>query len=190
MPGRAMGSWRNPPLAYVVAEVKLSPFYKLDSYIADFQAGVRERFPRTKEGNVVRFEVQGNAPIVQHEKVWRFFSENQRLGIHLSPTVLALHATEYEDFPIFSGQLRLVLTAAERAIPGLFVESLGLRYIDYLLPKEGESSWDYLVESVRGFTPPGARRVKESYWIANFELEKGNVGVRIIPFLAGGQLRP
>src|SRR5262245_36964964 len=138
-----MGSWRSPPLAYVVAEVKISPFYKLESHIADFQAWVRETFPRTKEAHVVRFEVQGNAPIVQHERVWRFYSENQRLGIDLSPRAIALHATEYENFPAYVKHLALVLKAAEQAIPGLFVDALGLRYIDYLIPKGGDSTLDY-----------------------------------------------
>lgn len=190
MPNTPMGSWRNPPLAYVVAEVKLSPFYKLESHVGDFQAAVRDRFPRTKEGNVVRFEVQGNAPIVQHEKVWRFFSENQRLGIDVSPRTLGLHATEYEDFPVFAEQLAFILNSAERTIPGMFVDSLGLRFIDYLLPKPGESSLDYLVESVRGFLPPRAHRIREAYWIANFEFEKGTVSLRIIPMLAAGQAHP
>lgn len=190
MPTTPMGSWSNPPLAYVVAEVKLSPFYKLETHIGDFQSAVRDRFPRTKEGNVLRFEVQGNAPIAQHEKVWRFFSANQRLGIDVSPRAIALHATEYEAFPVFSEQLAFILNAAEQTIPGMFVDSLGLRYIDYLLPKPGESTLDYVVETVRGFLPPRARRTREAYWIANFEFEKGTVSLRIIPMLATGQAHP
>lgn len=190
MPKTSMGSWRHPPLAYVVAEVRISPFYKLESHIADFQAAVRETFPRTKEANVVRLEVQGNAPIVQHERVWRFFSENQRLGIDVSPRAIALHATEYQDFPTFAKQLDLILKAAEQAIPSLFVDALGLRYIDYILPKGSDSTLDYVVDSVRGFQPSSARKTKEAYWIANFELERGTLSLRIIPILPAGQSHP
>jgi uncharacterized protein (TIGR04255 family) len=185
-----MGSWRNPPLAYVVAELQISPFYQLGNHVAEFQGAIRERFPRTEEANVVRLQIQGNAPMAQTEKVWRFFSENRRLGVNLSSRAISLHATEYEDFPAFSQTIKLVVSAAERAIPGLFVEQLGLRYIDYLLPKEGESTWDYVAESLRGVTPAGSTRATEAYWIANYEFAQGSVSLRVIPVLPKGQVFP
>lgn len=189
-PAARMGTWRNPPLAYVVAEVQFSPYYQLGNHVAEFQAAIRDRFPRTHEANVLRLEVQANAPIAQQEKAWRFFSENQRLGIDLSARHIAFHATEYEDFPEFSETLALVLRALDRTIPGLFVNRLGLRYIDYILPKAGESTWDYVVESLRGFLPPRSKKAGEAYWIANYECERGSVNLRVVPVLPKGQVFP
>lgn len=185
-----MGSWRNPPLGYVVAQIRLSVFYQLERYVPEFQGEVRDIFPRTKEGNILRVEVQGNTPSAQQEKVWRFFSENQRMGIDLSPRSLSLHATEYRNFEAFCEPLKLMVSAAEKSIPGLFVEQLGLRYIDYILPRENEAGFDYVVESVRGFIPPGAAGVKEAYWIAHFPFEEGGINLRVIPLLPAGATHP
>lgn len=186
----AMGSWRNPPLAYVVAEIRLSPFYQMGKYVPDFQAEIRATFPRTREGSVLRFELQGNAPAPSQEKVWRFFSENQRMGIDLSARSVSLHVTEYRNFGTFSDSLRLIVTAAGKTIPDLFVEQLGLRYIDYILPATGERTFDYVVNSVHGFLPPGASTPKEAYWIANFAFERGSVNLKILPLMPAGSAQP
>lgn len=185
-----LGSWRNPPLAYVIAELRLSPFYQLERHVAEFQGSVRDRFPRTREENVVRLELHGNTPSAQQEKVWTFLAENQRMGISLSPRILALHATEYRNFDAFCEPLRLMVSAAEQTIPGLFVDQLGLRYIDYLLPAEGESGFDYVVESVRGVLPAGASPPKEAYWIAHFPFDKGGINLRVMPILPKGVAQP
>lgn len=185
-----MGTWRNPPLAYVVAELQFAAYFQLGNHVGEFQAAIRDRFPRTQEGSVMRLEVQANAPVAQQEKVWRFFSENQRIGVDLSARHIGLHATEYVDFPEFSETLQLVLQALDRAIPGLFVNRLGLRYIDYILPKAGESTWDYVVESLRGFTPPRAKKATEAYWIASYEFERGLASLRVIPVLPKGMVFP
>jgi uncharacterized protein (TIGR04255 family) len=190
MTNLSMGSWRNPPLAYVVAEVKFSPLYSLERHVPDFQAEIREDFPRSREATVLRFELQGNALNPQQEKAWRFFNESQRLGIDLSTRTLSLHATEYRDFDTFLRPLATMLAAAEKAIPNLFIEQLGLRYIDYILPADGESGFDYVVDSVRGFRPPGASPPKEAYWVAHFPFERGGVNLRIIPRLPAGAAYP
>jgi uncharacterized protein (TIGR04255 family) len=190
MSNSPMGSWRKPPLAYVVAEIRLSPFYKLGQYVPEFQAEVRTEFPRAREGNVVRFELQGSAPTQEIEKVWQFFSENQCMGIALSTRTLSLHVTEYRNFEDFSESLRAIVTAAGQTIPDLFVEQLGLRYIDYVLPSAGEKTFDYFVDSVRGFVPPGASDPREAYWIADFPFEKGSVNVRLLPVMPAGVSQP
>jgi len=185
-----MGSWRNPPLAYVVAEIRLSPFYQLERHVPEFQAEVRAQFPRTREGHVLRLEMSSDAPTPVTEKVWRFFSENQRMGIDLSTRTLSLHVTEYRSFDTFCESLRLVIMAAGKTIPDLFVEQLGLRYIDYILPKEGEKTFDYVVKSVHGFVPPGASAPTEVYWIASFPFVKGAVNLKVLPVLAAGSSQP
>lgn len=184
-----MGSWRNPPLAYVVAEVKFSPYLTLGQHAPDFQAGIRKQFPRTREAFVARFEL-GSHTTPDPERAWRFFTEDQRLGIDLSKRNLSLHATEYEHFESFLQPLRLMLSVAEKTIPDLFVEQLGLRYIDYVLPVEGESAFDYVSESLRGVRPPGASEPDECYWIGHFRFERGGVNLRVIPRLPAGAFMP
>jgi len=190
MTASRMGSWRNPPLAYVVAEVRFSPFLTLERHVPEFQAEIRQQFPRTREANILRFDLVGSPPGAVQEKVWRFFKENQRIGIDLAARAMALHATEYQHFETFRETLALMLSAAERTIPDLLVEQLGLRYIDYLLPATGETGFDYVVESLRGFQPLGASPADEAYWIAHFPFERGGVNIRVMPRLPSGAHLP
>jgi len=181
-----MGSWRNPPLAYVVAEVRFSPYLTIDRHVPEFQADIRKQFPRTQEANILRFEFTNNQPGAVQDKAWRFFTESQRIGIDLSARAMALHATEYKNFETFRETVALMLKTAEKTFPDLLVEQLGLRYIDYILPKKNESVSDYLVESLRGLQPVGAPQMDQAYFIAHYPFNNGGVNIRVVPRLASG----
>jgi uncharacterized protein (TIGR04255 family) len=185
-----MGSWRNPPLAYVVAEVRFSPYLTIERHVPDFQADIRKQFPRTLEANILRFALAGGQPGAVQDKAWRFFTESQRIGIDLSARGIALHATEYKNFEVFRETVTLMLEATEKAIPDLLVEQLGLRYIDYILPAKDETGSDYLVESLRGVQPPSAPVADQAYYIAHFPFQNGGVNIRVMPRLPSGTHLP
>ena len=45
-----LGTWRKPPLAYVVAELVISPYYSMAAKVPGLQDWLRSTFPKTVEG--------------------------------------------------------------------------------------------------------------------------------------------
>ena len=63
MTNTALGTWRRPPLAYVVAELVISPYYSMAAKVPGLQDRLRSAFPRTIEANelVIDGLLNGNA---------------------------------------------------------------------------------------------------------------------------------
>ena len=65
-----------------------------------------------------------------------------------------------------------------------------MRYIDYLLPSDTESSFDYIPESLQGVRPTGVSELSECYWIGHFKLASGGINLRVMPRLPAGTFMP
>lgn len=168
-----LGTWRNPPLAYVVAELVISPHYTLGSRIPDLQDRLRSRFPRTIEAPEL---VVGSA-VPDMQPVWLLMTGDQSRCVRLSTRSISLHCTSYVDSDDFLQRWAEVLDAIEGAKVDAFVERAGLRYIDLIVPNDGRMPDEYLVEGIRGVTPVGGS-VRGAIWAAEFDFEGSTVHLR------------
>lgn len=188
MSSAGLGTWRHPPLAYVVAELAISPHYSLKSFIAPLQDVLREDFPRTIEGQELVIDV-ASPPAAQ--PVWRLLSADQRRGVHIGCRGLSLHATEYTDSVDFLERWGKVLSAIEACKLGAFVERAGLRYLDLIVPSEGHEPKDYLIENLHGLQPPPGAVVQNSLWGTAIQVDGFLVQARIAaPSPAGTMFAP
>lgn len=149
----ALGTWGNPPLAYVVAELVISPYYSLGERISGIQDRLRTAFPRTLEAK--QLVLDGDKP--SHQSVWQLMSADQKHAVQLSVRSIALHATSYKHSSEFLGRWAEVLDAIEEAKLGAFVERAGLRYVDLVVPSNDKSPSDYLAPGLKGLELEGAR---------------------------------
>ena len=53
MTATALGTWRRPPLVYVVAELVISPYYSMAAKVPSLQDRLRSSFPRTIEAKEI-----------------------------------------------------------------------------------------------------------------------------------------
>ena len=67
MPTSTLGTWRKPPLVYVVAELIISPYYSMATKVPGLQDRLRSTFPKTIEGQ--ELVVDGAKPSAQ--PIWR-----------------------------------------------------------------------------------------------------------------------
>lgn len=191
MSEQKMGKWAHPPLAYVVAEAVISPHYTVSQFIAAIQQSLRETYPRTIDGVEISIDFAGSSPSPVQQSMWQLLTPDNSRGIHIGTRAIALHATHYEDFPEFNNSLRRVLEAVESSGLNPFVERLGLRYIDYILPSEGHEPRDYLVPSLRGVTPSGAAQMPQaSMWVSAFPFDSCTVNARIAAPAPPGNVMP
>ena len=172
MNATALGTWSRPPLAYVVAELVISPYYSLASKVPGLQDRLRTTFPKTIEAQEI--VVDGAKPA---QPLWHLVSADQKHGIQLGTRSISLHATSYSNSRDLLTKWADVLDAIQEANLGAFVERAGLRYVDLIVPTGDRSPADYLAKQLQGVTPDGGRPTG-SMWAAAFQFDGAIVNLR------------
>jgi uncharacterized protein (TIGR04255 family) len=135
----------NQPLFYVLASLRFQRWLSLPSKIADIQDALRERFPLI---NQVYFAdpTQGAAPPkpTTEPAAWAFHTADRSLGCQITHEQIVVHTTRYNRFSDFAEVFKFVLEAAEPHVKHFDVGAIGIRYLDRISPREGESLSDYL----------------------------------------------
>ena len=148
-----LGTWRKPPLSYVVAELVISPYYSMAAKVPGLQDRLRSSFPKTVEGQ--ELVVDGAKPSAQ--PIWQLISADQKHGVQLGTRSISLHATSYVNSADLMTRWADVLDAIHEAGLGAFVERAGLRYVDLILPSGDRSPAEYLAQQLQGIAPDGAK---------------------------------
>jgi uncharacterized protein (TIGR04255 family) len=185
MNSTALGTWNKPPLAYVVAELVISPYYSITNKVPGLQDRLRSAFPKTVEAR--ELVVEGDKPSSQ--PLWRLLSVDQRHGVQLGTRAISLHATSYLHSNDFLSRWADVLDAISAADLGAFVERAGLRYVDLVVPAGHSAPADYLAPPLQGITPEGSRPTG-AMWAAAFQFDGSVVNLRAAAPAPQGMLLP
>lgn len=160
--GRRMN---NAPVYFTACQVHHNPLLSLQSYVAGIQESMRKSgYPDFKTVPQVTFNLLVNAsgqegahaqtptqPPAQKLEQYVFLNAQGTSGYVLLPQALSFQTTEYDTFTAFAGELRKGLQVLNEAVGGLsFVERVGLRYLDAVVPRKGESVREYLEAEVLG----------------------------------------
>jgi uncharacterized protein (TIGR04255 family) len=180
-----LGTWRNPPLVYVVAELVISPYYSMTNAVPGLQDKLRGAYPRTQEAQ--ELVVDGNKPSAQ--PLWRLLAADKLHGIQLGTRSISLHATSYLHSNDFLGRWAEILDAVAAAKLGAFVERAGLRYVDLIVPSGKRSPAEYLEQHLQGVTPDGAL-LTGSMWAAGYQFDASVVNLRAAAPAPKGMLLP
>lgn len=181
-----LGTWNNPPLAYVVAELVISPYYSINNAVAGLQDMLRHAYPRTVEAQELVID-NSNKPSTQ--PLWRLLSADQTYGVQLGTRTISLHATSYLHSSDFLGRWAEILDAIGAAKLDTFVERAGLRYVDLIVPSGDCTPSDYLEEHLKGVVPEGAE-LTGSMWAAGFQFGDSLVNLRVAAPAPKGLLFP
>jgi uncharacterized protein (TIGR04255 family) len=175
---------RQAPVFFAVAQVQHNPLLSLESFLPRIQESMRQSgYPDFRRGVQMRFALsaslaqgaQTSIPPVQSEH-YLFLNSAATSGFALLTNALAYQTTEYDTFDAFVREFRRGLEILQAAVGGLsFVERLGLRYLDAVVPREGESIGQYLAQEVLGL-PARLTEQKFSYAFAESLLVEPGVG--------------
>jgi len=185
MTASALGTWRKPPLVYVVAELVISPYYSMSAKVPCLQDRLRSEFPKTIEAQ----EIVLDGPKPSAQPLWHLVSADQTHGVQLGTRSISLHVTSYTNSSDLMSQWAGVLDAVHEANLGAFVERAGLRYVDLIVPTDNRSPTDYLKTYLQGVTPEGAT-VTGSIWAAGLQFDETTVNLRIGAPTPAGMLLP
>lgn len=130
--------YANAPLVLVTAQLSYAHEPRLNT------ADVRDVFAEEVRGvlpvlDVETIERDGDESIKQ----LRATNENRTISAAVSTQSLTVEATEYTHFDAFAALLTACFTGLERAVGSVYVERVGIRYVDEVRPPEIESTRDW-----------------------------------------------
>lgn len=155
----------NAPVYYALAQAHFNPVAAMVKYVDQIQDRLRrEGYPLFEPQQVTHLVVSGPGqaqqaePKIQQTVSWLLTRSDRSAGFILSPSTITFHTTHYDTHKTFIPELLRGLDAVHEAVSLDHVGRLGLRYLDAVVPADGESVEQYLVGGVHGVEFDAARR--------------------------------
>lgn len=155
------------PLVLVLCQVRFSPVRKMGDYIPGIQESFRRHgFPLERAGKIQQLTITPTGVQTVAQERWEYRTKDERWCITVLQESVVLQTTAYERFEGFAEKLeaavKTVLEQTEQDRLGL-IQRVGLRYIDLIQPRGGESYRDYLRPGFHGASDapfvPGSHRL-------------------------------
>jgi len=166
----------NAPVYYALAQAHFSPVAAMSKYVDRIQDSLRrEGYPLFEQHPVTHLVVPGSGqgqqvePQIKHTVFWLITRSDRTAGFILAPWAITYHTTHYDTHNEFISELLRGLAAVHEAATLDHVSRLGLRYLDAVLPRAGESVEQYLVGGLHGieFNATPRYRLTESVFGTN-----------------------
>lgn len=152
---------KNAPVFFVLGQIQHNPLLSLEGYVPTIQESMRKQgYPGFQRSARVAFNLnqamsKGNgAPAempTERVEIFEFTNLDATSGFVMTANALSFQTTDYHHFEAFWAELSKGLSILSTAVGGLnFVERLGLRYLDAVVPRAEESLADYLVPHLLG----------------------------------------
>jgi len=150
------------PVYFTVAQVRFNPILNMEGYLAAIQNNMRAaHFPDFRRETIHQLVLPFGSPVDGGQVPTPSFTPQARCifgdiegktEFVLENNALALQTTAYKTFETFSKTLLEGLRIIHDALRLDFTERVGLRYLDAVLPKDGEPLSDYLAPGVLGLS--------------------------------------
>lgn len=146
---------KNPPVYFVVVQVRFNTILKLSEFLPGIQESFRRAgFPDYETQKVIALQVsiQDGQPTpvpIQQERF--LFGNVEKTHIFvLDGQTLTLQSTNHGRFETFSAMFLQGLRFIHEAVQLAYTERVGLRYLDRVIPAPGDALEQYLAVQVHG----------------------------------------
>lgn len=142
------------PLVLVLCQVRFSPVRRMGDYIPGIQEAFRRRgFPIERAGKIQQLTITPAGVHAVEQERWEYRTRDEQWSVTVLQDSVVLQTTAYQRFEDFAERLdsavKTVLEQTEQDKLGL-VQRVGLRYINLIQPRNGESHRDYLRPGFHG----------------------------------------
>lgn len=169
-----LGTLKNAPLACVLIAIQFEEIDAFEDKAHSLALGVRRLLPRAR--NYV--DRRAGAERLAEIRVFEFVSENLHRSLLLTPFQLSMVATEYSNFDDLIVHFESLLDAVWDPLSPLATR-IGVRYIDFIMPREGEKLSDYVLPEVHSAPELGlGDRNRFSSNSTFYQLDDGGLVVR------------
>lgn len=141
---------KKAPLIYTVGMIQFPRIPDFERFIERFMESIRKDYPLDDCWNAQSINAQITPEGIKMEpvetKLWQFTSIDRKWGYVLNEQALFFHTADYQDFESFSKRFEtgIIALAALDNIDIKWMNSVGIRYVNMIVPHERESIKDYL----------------------------------------------
>lgn len=181
---------KNAPVYFTIAQVRFNPILSLSTFVPGIQESLRKRgFPDFKKAVAMTFafapvankEAESQVPPAQPLERFIFADTENTQNFLLEHGALSFQSTRYEVFEKFRAELMKGVELLDQTVGGLsFVERIGLRYLDAVMPREGEELGQYLIPQALGLYARLKGRTKHTFSETMAESPEGSVISRVV----------
>lgn len=132
--------------------------------------------PLLQEQNAEGQQVPTTTPVERY----LFSNPENTKNFLLDQSALAFQATEYDIFETFASHLLQGLDLLNKTVGLSFIERIGVRYLDAVIPREGETLSEYLIPEVMGLYGKLKGTVQHSFSETLTRGEEGSVVSRTV----------
>lgn len=153
----------NAPVYYALAQAHFNPVAAMVRYVDQIQDRLRrEGYPLFEPQQFTQLVVPGQGqpqePQIQQAVSWLMTRSDRTAGFILGPSAITYHTTHYQTHNEFITELLRGLAAVHEVVSLDHVSRLGLRYLNAVLPRTGETAEQYLVGGLHGIDFDAARQ--------------------------------
>jgi uncharacterized protein (TIGR04255 family) len=145
------------PVYYALAQAQFNPVVAIAKYVDGIQDILRlEGYTLFEPQEITQLQFVGVAgqaatqPELMRVTNWLISKADRTAGFILSASSLTYHTTHYETRNEFLPELVQGLQAVHKVVSLAHIARLGLRYLDAVIPGDGEEVSQYLVDGLRG----------------------------------------
>lgn len=141
---------KNAPLILVLSQINISPVLEMESFIPKIQEKLRHvGYPLFKRAETQEV-VFGPQIKINNSTRWIFIDKTSSTAVVITSHFIAFETNVYTTFDDFAKKLQGVLEIVGEIVKISLVKKIGLRYIDLIQPKEGESFKEYFKPGLLG----------------------------------------
>ena len=174
------------PVFYTLAQVQFNPIAQMSDYAAQLQERLRRiGFPDFRPENQFELTIRRPEelqPDVQHQQHmrWSFMNTQRTEGYLLLSNALVFHTTTYDTFADFLEKTISGLKLVNEIVELAYVERIGLRYLDAIVPTKNDTLEQYLNPSLLGFSANLEGHLNHSFTETVTVIENGNLVARAV----------
>jgi uncharacterized protein (TIGR04255 family) len=146
----------NPPIFYTVGQIRFNPVLNMGDFVPKIHERLRKRFPEVRQEELRRvqmnFAAQDGKDAVNTFAAprWSFANLLRTSGYALTTDSLVFHTTAYETSDEFYEALLSGIRLLDEAVGLSYIEGVGLRTLDAVVPSGGRPIAFYLNNQVLG----------------------------------------
>lgn len=177
-----LGRMANAPLAYVVAAVRTSAPPDFADRLAALHSAFHPKFPEKRDvrTNVMQLLPGGGFGTTVSNAI-QFVNLDQTAQVTVREDLLTFETTSYTDFLNFLAELKFVFEAYAHALAQSLpiINSIGLRYLDIIVPESNQDPNEYVKATMHGIVDPFQNEGQEaSVFVVQFPRPDGAMTVR------------
>lgn len=181
---------RAAPLYFTIVQVRFNSVLSLETYAPQIQERLRkDGFPDAQRGVIATINLNvpvasdvGSPPMPVAQARLLMGNMERTSSFILDPNALSFQTAEYNTFESFSADFFKGLEAVNDAVGLSYADRIGLRYLNAVFPKPGETIRDYFPESLLGLSIADgpARGIVHSFSETLIKADQVNVRSRVV----------